>query len=131
MMPDANILFDHVHFISEKPRAAAAWYVDKLGGEIVNRRVDYPEHPISSLDPSLNTPTHRGALPLLERPAGAPAPARSRPVILAAQAPFTNKVVQPALLRRYELRRFLRELLQGMLDGRKGRDQRMMSSVGR
>jgi hypothetical protein len=34
-MPDANILFDHVHLISEGPQAAAAWYVDKLGGEIV------------------------------------------------------------------------------------------------
>jgi catechol 2,3-dioxygenase-like lactoylglutathione lyase family enzyme len=34
-MPDANILFDPVHLISEGPQAAAAWYVDKLGGEIV------------------------------------------------------------------------------------------------
>ena len=35
MMPNANILFDHVHLISEDPQAAAAWYVAKLGGEIV------------------------------------------------------------------------------------------------
>jgi catechol 2,3-dioxygenase-like lactoylglutathione lyase family enzyme len=31
---NANISFDHVHLISEDPHAAAAWYADKLGGEI-------------------------------------------------------------------------------------------------
>ena len=34
-MRDANIVFDHVHLISADPQAAASWYVDKLGGEIV------------------------------------------------------------------------------------------------
>jgi hypothetical protein len=34
-MSDSNVLFDHVHLISEAPQAAAAWYADKLGGEIV------------------------------------------------------------------------------------------------
>lgn len=33
-MAKATISFDHVHLISEDPHAAAAWYVDKLGGEI-------------------------------------------------------------------------------------------------
>lgn len=33
-MPNQNITFDHVHLVSKDPRAAAAWYVDKLGGEI-------------------------------------------------------------------------------------------------
>ena len=33
-MGNANISFDHVHLISEDPHGAAAWYADKLGGEI-------------------------------------------------------------------------------------------------
>lgn len=33
-MPNQNITFDHVHLVSKDPRTAAAWYVDKLGGEI-------------------------------------------------------------------------------------------------
>ena len=35
-MRDTNIVFDHVHLISADPHAAAAWYIDKLGGEVVN-----------------------------------------------------------------------------------------------
>ena len=31
-MGNSSILFDHVHLISPDPRAAAAWYVEKLGG---------------------------------------------------------------------------------------------------
>ena len=34
-MPNPNITFDHVHLISKNAPAAAQWYVDKLGGEIV------------------------------------------------------------------------------------------------
>ncbi len=34
-MPNANLAFDHVHLVSKDPHAAASWYVDKLGGEIV------------------------------------------------------------------------------------------------
>lgn len=34
-MPDASIVFDHVHLISEDPRSAASWYQDKLGGKII------------------------------------------------------------------------------------------------
>jgi len=34
-MPKASIDFDHIHLISEDPQAAASWYVDKLGGEII------------------------------------------------------------------------------------------------
>jgi len=34
-MPNPNITFDHVHLISKDPQSTAAWYVDKLGGEIV------------------------------------------------------------------------------------------------
>jgi catechol 2,3-dioxygenase-like lactoylglutathione lyase family enzyme len=34
-MPDENIVFDHVHLISEDPRSAAEWYADKLGGRII------------------------------------------------------------------------------------------------
>ncbi len=35
------------------------------------------QHPIPCFDPPLEAPTRRGALPLLERPAGGPAPTRS------------------------------------------------------
>ncbi len=34
-MPNPNITFDHVHLISQDAPAAAHWYVDKLGGDIV------------------------------------------------------------------------------------------------
>ncbi len=34
-MPNPNITFDHVHLISKDAPAAANWYVDKLGGDIV------------------------------------------------------------------------------------------------
>jgi catechol 2,3-dioxygenase-like lactoylglutathione lyase family enzyme len=34
-MANANVVFDHVHLISENPEATANWYSDKLGGEIV------------------------------------------------------------------------------------------------
>ncbi len=34
-MRDANIVFDHVHLISEDPQSVASWYVDKLGGKII------------------------------------------------------------------------------------------------
>jgi lactoylglutathione lyase len=37
-MPDARIVFDHVHLISREPQAAASWYVQKLGGTIVSSR---------------------------------------------------------------------------------------------
>jgi catechol 2,3-dioxygenase-like lactoylglutathione lyase family enzyme len=35
IMPNPNITFDHVHLISKNVSAAAQWYVDKLGAEIV------------------------------------------------------------------------------------------------
>lgn len=34
-MPNASLAFDHVHLVSKDPHAAASWYVDKLGGEVV------------------------------------------------------------------------------------------------
>ncbi len=34
-MPDTSLGFDHVHLVAQDPNAAARWYVDKLGGEIV------------------------------------------------------------------------------------------------
>jgi len=34
-MPNASLSFDHVHVIAKDPDAAAGWYVDKLGGELV------------------------------------------------------------------------------------------------
>jgi catechol 2,3-dioxygenase-like lactoylglutathione lyase family enzyme len=34
-MPAASLAFDHVHVVSKDPHAAAGWYADKLGGEIV------------------------------------------------------------------------------------------------
>ena len=34
-MPNARLAFDHVHLVSKDPHAAANWYVDKLGGEVV------------------------------------------------------------------------------------------------
>jgi catechol 2,3-dioxygenase-like lactoylglutathione lyase family enzyme len=34
-MSDANIVFDHVHLISEDPQSTASWYEDKLGGKII------------------------------------------------------------------------------------------------
>jgi lactoylglutathione lyase len=33
-MSDAEIVFDHIHIISEDPRSASAWYADVLGGEV-------------------------------------------------------------------------------------------------
>ncbi len=33
-MSDANLTFDHVHLISEDPKAAALWYERILGGKI-------------------------------------------------------------------------------------------------
>jgi catechol 2,3-dioxygenase-like lactoylglutathione lyase family enzyme len=34
-VPDARLAFDHMHLVSKDAQAAAAWYVDKVGGEIV------------------------------------------------------------------------------------------------
>ena len=36
-MSGADILFDHVHVISEEPDSAAAWYADMLGGTVTRR----------------------------------------------------------------------------------------------
>ena len=36
-MSGAEIVFDHVHVISEKPESAAAWYADMLGGTVTRR----------------------------------------------------------------------------------------------
>ena len=33
-MSENNLTFDHIHIISEDPRASAAWYVAKLGATI-------------------------------------------------------------------------------------------------
>ena len=33
-MGENELSFDHIHIISEDPRASAAWYVDKLGATI-------------------------------------------------------------------------------------------------
>lgn len=33
-MSENKLSFDHIHIISEDPRASAAWYVDKLGAMI-------------------------------------------------------------------------------------------------
>jgi len=35
-MAKQSVAFDHIHIISKDPEAAAAWYVDLLGGEITN-----------------------------------------------------------------------------------------------
>ena len=35
-MSDVNIVFDHVHLVSTNPQTTAAWYVEKLGGQITN-----------------------------------------------------------------------------------------------
>jgi lactoylglutathione lyase len=34
-MLNSSLAFDHVHLVSKDPHAAAKWYVDKLGGELV------------------------------------------------------------------------------------------------
>jgi catechol 2,3-dioxygenase-like lactoylglutathione lyase family enzyme len=34
-MSNTTLAFDHVHLVSQDPRAAADWYADKLGGKIV------------------------------------------------------------------------------------------------
>jgi lactoylglutathione lyase len=34
-MLNSSLAFDHVHLVSQDPHAAARWYVDKLGGELV------------------------------------------------------------------------------------------------
>lgn len=33
-MANANLVFEHIHIISDDPHVSAAWYVDMLGGEI-------------------------------------------------------------------------------------------------
>ena len=33
-MATANLVFEHIHIISEDPQSSAAWYADMLGGEI-------------------------------------------------------------------------------------------------
>ena len=38
-MPNPDITFDHVHLISKDPQAAANWYVDKLGADIVRNGI--------------------------------------------------------------------------------------------
>lgn len=38
-MGENDLSFDHIHIISEDPRASAAWYVDKLGAEIKGETV--------------------------------------------------------------------------------------------
>ncbi len=35
-MSNAAIAFDHIHIISQDPEAAAAWYVDMLGGVVTD-----------------------------------------------------------------------------------------------
>lgn len=34
-MSNTILAFDHVHLVSQDPKAAADWYADKLGGKIV------------------------------------------------------------------------------------------------
>ena len=34
-MANATLSFDHVHLVAKDPKATAAWYVEKLGGEIL------------------------------------------------------------------------------------------------
>ena len=36
-MSGTEIVFDHVHVISEEPESAAAWYADMLGGTVTRR----------------------------------------------------------------------------------------------
>lgn len=36
-MSGAEIVFDHIHVISEAPESAAAWYADMLGGTVARR----------------------------------------------------------------------------------------------
>ncbi len=35
-MSNPNMVFDHVHLVSEDPESTAAWYEEKLGGRVVN-----------------------------------------------------------------------------------------------
>ena len=36
-MSGTEVVFDHVHVISEEPESAAAWYADMLGGTVTRR----------------------------------------------------------------------------------------------
>ncbi|MBN2568407.1 MAG: VOC family protein [Deltaproteobacteria bacterium] len=36
-MPDNEIVFDHIHLISDDPQVTSSWYAEKLGGEITDR----------------------------------------------------------------------------------------------
>jgi hypothetical protein len=56
------------------------------------RSVDRCDHPIPSLDPSLDFPTGDGALPLLERLAGRAAPTRFGPVLLETPELYLEEV---------------------------------------
>src|ERR687895_2456076 len=35
LMADATLTIDHIHLVAADPHAAAKWYVDKLGAQIV------------------------------------------------------------------------------------------------
>ena len=35
-MDNTNIVFDHVHIISQDPESAASWYAEKLNGKIID-----------------------------------------------------------------------------------------------
>ena len=35
-MSNTNVVFDHVHLVSEDPKLTAAWYEEKLRGRVVN-----------------------------------------------------------------------------------------------
>ena len=34
-MPNTTLAFDHVHLVSQNPKATGDWYADKLGGKVV------------------------------------------------------------------------------------------------
>jgi catechol 2,3-dioxygenase-like lactoylglutathione lyase family enzyme len=36
-MDSINVIFDHVHLVSQDPQTSAAWFEEKLGGRVVNR----------------------------------------------------------------------------------------------
>ena len=69
-MPNANLAFDHVHVVSKDPHAAATWYVDKLGGEIVKSTVSHgaPQVYVSFGGPMVIIRGQRAAESAAEKP---------------------------------------------------------------
>lgn len=69
-MPNASIVFDHVHLVSKNPQATANWYVDKLGGKVTKSVESYgaPQIYVSLGDATVIVRGQRTAESAAEKP---------------------------------------------------------------